>query len=166
MAVGWTSKLGSDATMLATAAFAVLLINLLIRWRQADSGWIDKAALYLCAALLVYLDESTLLPQAESYRFTWIPIIFVALAVAVRLFVHPDRRFVLTPLDVLVVIGAVVVPNLPGSIANPQVLGSAIAKLVVLFYGVETLNVMAGPRWRALSLCAVVIFVMTAIFAR
>jgi UDP-GlcNAc:undecaprenyl-phosphate/decaprenyl-phosphate GlcNAc-1-phosphate transferase len=165
MAIGWTSRLGPDAMVLAAGALAVLLINLAIRWRQAESGWIDKAALYLCAALLVYLDESTLLPHVDSYRFTWVPVVLVALAVAVRLFVHPDRRFVLTPLDVLVVVGAVVVPNLPGSIANPQVLGSAIAKLVVMFYGVETLNVMAGARWRMLSICAVMIFAATALYA-
>jgi len=42
---------------------------------------------------------------------------------------------------------AIVLPNLPGSIASPHTLGVSIAKLVVMFYALETLT--AGVTQRA-----------------
>jgi hypothetical protein len=86
----------------------------------------------------------------------------MALAVAVRMRLSLDRRFVVTPLDVLVVIAALAIPNLPDSIASSRALGAGVTKLVVLFYGIETLSVVAQKRWKWLSLATFFVLVVCA----
>jgi hypothetical protein len=50
-----------------------------------------------------------------------------------------DRRFEITPLDLIVVFVALVLPSLGSSIGLPQGGAVGVAKLVVLFYAVEVL---------------------------
>jgi hypothetical protein len=57
----------------------------------------------------------------------------------VRFWVSPTRRFELTTLDLIVLFIALVLPNLPGSIALPADLPGGIAKAVILLYVVEML---------------------------
>jgi hypothetical protein len=56
-----------------------------------------------------------------------------------RLRLLNDRRFEITPLDVIVLFMALVVPNLPGSLGLPHGGALAIAKLVVVFYAIAML---------------------------
>jgi len=67
------------------------------------------------------------------------PAALAAVSTAVRLRLHNDRRFQLTPLDLIVLFMALVVPNLPGTLHLPQGGALAIAKLVVVYYGIEML---------------------------
>ena len=50
-----------------------------------------------------------------------------------------DRRFALTPLDLIVLFVALVVPSLPDTLGLPDGGALGIAKLVVLFYAMEVL---------------------------
>jgi uncharacterized membrane protein len=70
---------------------------------------------------------------------SWVAVAVAAVATAIRLRLMNDRRFELTPLDILVVFMALVVPNLPGSLGLPHGGALAIAKLVVVFYAIEML---------------------------
>jgi UDP-GlcNAc:undecaprenyl-phosphate GlcNAc-1-phosphate transferase len=140
-----------DTVMFAGAVAVVLAVSLAVRWRATEIGWIEKSAVYLCAVFVVFLDEFV---AERHHAWTWTPIIITALAVGVRMRLSLDRRFVVTPLDVLVIIVAALVPNLPNSIASPSALGAGVTKLVVLFYGIETLSVVAQKSWRRLSLAA------------
>ena len=56
-----------------------------------------------------------------------------------RFWLSPTRRFEVTALDILVVFIALVMPNLPGSVALPPNLPAGIAKAVILLYVVEML---------------------------
>jgi hypothetical protein len=141
---------------------AVLAVNNVVRWSASEFGWIDKSALYLCAVLLVYLNEMGVHDDIAEKIGSWAPIIVMALAVAVRMRLSLDRRFVVTPLDVLVVIAALAIPNLPDSIASSRALGAGVTKLVVLFYGIETLSVVAQKRWKWLSLATFFVLVVCA----
>ena len=69
-----------------------------------------------------------------------------AAATALRLRLYDDRRFELTPLDLIVLFMALVVPSLPGSLQLPHGGALGIAKLVVLFYGIEMLVSRAEER--------------------
>jgi UDP-GlcNAc:undecaprenyl-phosphate GlcNAc-1-phosphate transferase len=141
-----------DTVFLVVGAACLLAINNVVRWNETEFGWVDRSALYLCAVLLVYLNEIGVQEFPELKVYSWIPIVAVALAVAVRMRLSLDRRFIVTPLDVLVVVAAIAIPNLPDSIANSHVLAAGVTKLVVLFYGIETLSVVAQKRWKWLSL--------------
>jgi hypothetical protein len=100
---------------------------------------VDKAVLYVTATVLVYLDAMVPSPDRAIAALSWIAVSVAAVATAVRLRLHNDRRFQLTPLDLIVLFMALVVPNLPGTLHLPQGGALAIAKLVIVFYATEML---------------------------
>jgi hypothetical protein len=63
----------------------------------------------------------------------------LTLAVVLRLRLSRERRFEVTPPDLLVIFVALALPNLPGLRGAPSNLGLSVAKLVVLFYALEML---------------------------
>ena len=65
-----------------------------------------------------------------------------------RMRLSRERRFEVTPLDLLVIFVALALPNLPGLRGAPSNLGLSVAKLVVLFYAVEMLPVTRSGRAR------------------
>jgi len=69
----------------------------------------------------------------------WAAIAVAAVATAVRLRLYNDRRFLLTPLDLIVLFMALVVPSLLDTLHLPHGGALAIAKLVILFYALEML---------------------------
>ena len=97
-------------------------------------------AVYVAIVAAVYLDhintgESPLFVAAKSVLF---PV--MAAAVVIRMRTTRQRRFEVTTLDVLVVIIALVLPNLPGLQGTPSNLGLSVVKLIVLLYAVEMLT--------------------------
>jgi hypothetical protein len=141
----------ADVGMLAVAVGAVLLVGLLVRWKKAEASWTDKIGLYASAALAVYLNRQmlpqTLLPPlAECILF---PVLAVAAAVCI--YTAKDRPFRITPLDVLVLLLVITVPNLPGSVVNVRSMGLAVAELVLLLYAFEALGHASPRHWRWLS---------------
>jgi hypothetical protein len=69
----------------------------------------------------------------------WVAVSAAAVGTAVRLRLHNDRRFQLTPLDLIVLFMALVVPSLPGTLQLPHGGALGIAKLVVVLYSIEML---------------------------
>jgi hypothetical protein len=100
---------------------------------------VEKAALYVTATLLVYLDALVLPSNRFVSVLSWVAVSIAAVATAMRLRLLNDRRFEITPLDVIVLFMALVVPNLPGSLGLPHGGALAIAKLVVVFYAIAML---------------------------
>ncbi|MBC7982529.1 MAG: undecaprenyl/decaprenyl-phosphate alpha-N-acetylglucosaminyl 1-phosphate transferase [Candidatus Obscuribacterales bacterium] len=149
--IAWSSSVSSDIRWLAVALTVLMLLSLAVRWKKPQVGWAEKAALYLTAVLIVYLDEWTdaRMHPLRDLQWIWLPLLAVSVAVRIRL--STDRRFTVTPLDLLVILMATVLPNLPNSIASVHTLGIATAKLVVMFYALETLAAGAAHRWRWLS---------------
>jgi UDP-GlcNAc:undecaprenyl-phosphate GlcNAc-1-phosphate transferase len=151
-------RLSHDVQMLALGLAAMLAAGLMLRWRQAEAGWIDKAALYSCAALAIFVTKHGL-PWALSLSGNATHpslveyILYVALAMALVISIRgsPNGPFKITPLDLLVLLVVVTVPNLPDSVASARSLGVTIAELALLFYSVEALSLATGSSWRWLS---------------
>lgn len=143
-----TATLRSDFRVLVLALLA-LLAGCSAVLRGAPLSVIEKATLYVTATVLVYI-ESVLLPEARiSSDLGWAAVAIAAVGTAVRLRLYNDRRFQLTPLDLIVLFMALVVPSLPGSLHLPHGGALAIAKLVILFYAIEMLasRVEGRPLW-------------------
>ena len=83
-------------------------------------------------------------------------VIVVAIASAIRLRLFNDRRFELTPLDLIVLFMALVVPSMLGSFRLPHGGALAIAKLVILLYGIEMLVTRSEGRAVWLRIAAIV----------
>jgi len=100
---------------------------------------VEKAALYVTAAVLVYLDAAILHEQSPLAVFNWIAIVTAAAGTLLRLSLSRDRRFQLTPLDLIVLFVALIVPSLPDTVGLPHGGALGIVKLVILFYAIEVL---------------------------
>ena len=81
----------------------------------------------------------------------------MAICVVLGIRLSAQRRFEATPLDLLLIFGAIALPNLPGLAAAPSNYGLSAAKLVVLCYAVEMIAVI-GSRLRTAFLGAAGVF--------
>ena len=140
-----TVPLSSDVKLLVLSLL-VLSVTLLAILRFKPLNFVEKAALYVTIAVLVYLD-SVVLPEHRIFSaLKWAAIAVVAGGTVLRLRLSEDRRFVVTPLDLIVLFVALVVPNLSGSFALPDGGAGGIAKVVILFYALEGLLSRADVR--------------------
>jgi UDP-GlcNAc:undecaprenyl-phosphate GlcNAc-1-phosphate transferase len=133
-----TAEQSTDVRILVIALFALTLCLTLIL-RAGPLNVIEKGALYVTATVLVYLDALIVPADRRVSILTWIAVSIAAAATAVRLRLRNDRRFQLTPLDLIVLFMALVVPSLPENFSLPHGGPSTIAKLLILFYAVEVL---------------------------
>jgi hypothetical protein len=156
-----------DVQLLAIVLAVVLCAGLLWRRNREDAGWTDRLALYSCAALALFVSKHGLTGQftpvdpmgVHPQLFELIVFPVLALAMVVSLRSARDQPFRLTPLDFLVLLIVVTVPNMPDSIASTRSLGLTIAELVLLCYSVEALTLTAGPRWRWVNGAAAVFLI-------
>jgi UDP-GlcNAc:undecaprenyl-phosphate GlcNAc-1-phosphate transferase len=151
-----TAVLSNDIRVLIVALFA-LTISLFLIMRSGPLSVVEKAVLYVTATVLVYLDAVVLPADHLMSTLTWIAVSIAAVATAVRLRLHNDRRFEVTPLDLIVLFMALVVPSLPGTFNLPHGGALTIAKLLVLFYAIEVLVSRSEGRaiWVRIAIVAV-----------
>jgi UDP-GlcNAc:undecaprenyl-phosphate GlcNAc-1-phosphate transferase len=132
--------------------------------RSAPLSLVEKAALYVTVTVLVYLDAMVLPPDRLISVLTWTAVVVAALAAAVRLRLQSDRRFQTTPLDLIVLFMALVVPSLPGSLHLTHGGALTIAKLLVLLYSIELL--ISRSDGRAVWLRVAVVSVLAGLAVR
>jgi UDP-GlcNAc:undecaprenyl-phosphate/decaprenyl-phosphate GlcNAc-1-phosphate transferase len=132
-----TAALSGDLRILVLSLF-VLAIALLVLLRVGSLGLIDKAALYVTTTMLVYLDGVVMPADRLMSVLTWIAVSVAAVATAVRLRLQNDWRFQVTPLDLIVLFMALIVPSL-GPFNLPHGGALVIAKLLILFYAIEVM---------------------------
>ena len=133
-----TAQFSSDLRLLISALLAVA-VGFLVILRSRPLSLAEKAVVYVTASVLVYLDAVVATPDRLMSALNWMAVSMAAMATGVRLRLHNDRRFQLTPLDLIVLFMALVVPSLPGTLHLPHGGALAIAKLVIVFYAVEML---------------------------
>jgi UDP-GlcNAc:undecaprenyl-phosphate GlcNAc-1-phosphate transferase len=131
-------RVGADLGLMCFGMLIVLL--LLSSWKaQRSLQWFERTATYISVVLLVYLDQTMPNKPALLTTLSWTCVGITGAAALVRFWLSPTRRFELTTLDLIVLFIALVLPNLPGSIALPADLPGGIAKAVILLYVVEML---------------------------
>lgn len=140
-----------DIRVLAMVSAVVVLVSIVVRRAGNQAGWLERAALYVSALIAVSLDRPGLLSGSIKWGFELVIFVSLALAIVVRLRLSTDRRYRVTPLDLLVLLVAVALPNLPGSVISAYAAGWMVAKVLLLLYGIENLSVSAGLQWRLLT---------------
>ena len=131
-------RVGADLGLMCFGMLIVLL--LLSSWKaQRSLQWFERTATYISVVLLVYLDQTMPNKPPLLTTLSWTCVGITGAAALVRFWLSPTRRFELTTLDLIVLFIALVLPNLPGSIALPADLPGGIAKAVILLYVVEML---------------------------
>ena len=149
-----TVQVSGDVELLLIGLFVLTLVLLAIL-RIKPLSMAEKAALYITTAILVYLDSVVLPAHHRLTGVLWAAVGIAAVGTMLRLRLSADRRFVMTPLDIIVLFAALVVPSLPG-FSMPDGGAGGIAKLVVLFYAVEVLvtRVELGVMWLRIAVAA------------
>ena len=146
-------------------ALVVLLILLAMykAQRAQPFNWAERAGAYVVITFIVYLAQTTpgALSTLQNYNVAYFGVLATAIMLGFRF--SKDKSFKITPLDFLVIFVALTVPNLPDLYFDRVGLGEGIAKIIVLFYGVELvlINVARlhdGLRW-ALYACLAVLSV-------
>ena len=155
-----TATLSGDFRILIVALLAVVMAFSAVL-RGAPLSLVEKAVLYVTATLLVYLEAVVLPSDRVLSVIGWIAVAVAAAATAVRLRLYNDRRFLLTPLDLIVLFMALVVPSLLDSLNLPHGGALAIAKLVILFYALEMLVTSSGRRAAWVRIAAVTVLAIT-----
>ncbi len=132
---------GRVAVDLGVMCLGMLIVLLLLSTSRAQRSlqWFERTATYISVVLLVYLDQTMPNKPALLTTLSWTCVGITGAAALVRFWLSPTRRFELTTLDLIVLFIALVLPNLPGSIALPADLPGGIAKAVILLYVVEML---------------------------
>ena len=141
----------------------VLAIASLQRSEESRFDALTQGALYVCMVMAVYLDHVDVLqpPLLTIAKAVLFPVLIAAVVLRLRL--TRERRFEITPLDLLVIFVALALPNLPGLRGAPSNLGLSVAKLVVLFYAVEMLSNHSRRTRRFLWLGALVFLGLLAV---
>jgi UDP-GlcNAc:undecaprenyl-phosphate GlcNAc-1-phosphate transferase len=132
------SRPSNDVRLLVAGLLAAIVAFMAVM-RVAPLGLPEKCMLFVTAAVLVYLEASEIHPDPMLSWASWICVGVAAIATAIRLRLLNDGRFQVTPLDLIILFMALVVPNLPGSLGLPSGGSGAIAKLVIILYSIEIL---------------------------
>ena len=131
------------------SAAAMLLLVGCLHWRNSDlvQRWLVRGTLYVAVVTAVFLDHNASQKVAllQAVKFVFLPLLAVSVAIAVRF--SRERKFGATPVDLLLVFGALALPNLPGLHTSSSDLGLSIAKLFALCYAVELIATL-GSRLR------------------
>jgi hypothetical protein len=140
---------------------------LAVLWRRPDSAenWLARGALYVAVMVAVYLDQrmTTIVPLLQAAKWVFLPLLVLSVLIALR--VSGRRRFEATPLDLLLIFGALALPNLPGLANTLHSLGLSIAKLVALCYAVELISTVGSRLRTALFGISAVFFMLIALRA-
>lgn len=149
-----TANLSGDVQGLLMALLGVTVI-LLVILRAKPLSLIEKGAVYITMAVLVYTDNVLLPGNRPFSRLLWGAIAVAAGGTILRLRLSKDRRFILTPLDLIILFVALVVPSLPG-FSMPDGGAAGVAKLVILFYAIEVLvtRVDLGVMWLRIAVAS------------
>lgn len=158
-----TTALSHDIWILVLALLATTGCLLLVL-RGSPLNVVEKAALYVTATVLVYLDAT--FPSGDRFIsiLTWFALSLATAGTAVRLRLQNDRRFQVTPLDLIVLFMALVVPSLPGVLKLPEGNALGIVKLIILFYSIEVL--VSRAQGRAVWLRVAVVYVLGGLVLR
>jgi len=158
-----TTALSHDVWILVLALLATSGCLLLIL-RSRPLNVVEKAALYVTATVLVYLDVTLPAEGRVISTSAWIALSVSTVGTVVRLRLQNDRRFQVTSLDLIVLFMALVVPSLPGvfRLAESNALG--IVKLIILFYSIEVL--VSRAEGRAVWLRVGVVYVLGSLVLR
>ncbi len=154
-----------DIGWLSAFCLLPLLLSALVRRSAFADTWLVRGALYVAVMVAVYLDQGTSMhaPLWRMVKFAFLPLLAISVVLGIRL--SAQRRFEATPLDLLLIFGALALPNLPGLAAASSDFGLSAAKLVVLCYAVEMIAVVGSRLRTALLGAAGVFYVMIAVRA-
>ena len=125
-----------DIAVLLAGLFAAVLIGCAIQ-RPPICAVVTRGSAYVLAVAMSYLFAQPDVFEPLVHRFEMLMVIGIAVATVASLRFADTSSFKFNTLDVLVLIMAVIVPNLPGTVLGGTYLPALAARIVVFFYALE-----------------------------
>lgn len=136
----------SDIRILSMILVGILLLSIMVR-RTVDSvGWVERGVLYISVLIAVSLDRAGVIPHDLKYVVELFIFLILGIAIIARLYLFNDKIHEITTMDVLVMLIALALPNLPGSVLSVYAAGWVVAKVVFLMYGIESLVITSSKQ--------------------
>jgi len=144
------AEVKTDTAILAVFLLIVLSLRVVINSTNT-TGIVEKAVVYIVSVMAIYL-----LPVGSSgfdyYNIiNWVFILLV-IAFILRVRFSHENTFQITPLDYLVVILVIFVPNLPEVHLEDSGFGEMAVKLIILFYASEAVIGLKQHNWNLMRL--------------
>lgn len=124
------------------ALFFAMVISAVWVWARPLTGKVVRGVIYLMVPFAIYLSETRPVLQLESSIHTAFNLLFIIFAVLILLISKFSRRhggFKSSPMDFLILILAVALPNLPMQRIQEYHLGLVAAKIILLYFSFEVL---------------------------
>lgn len=140
----FTEQVEVDMAVLATILIVLLLLGFAMKLKYADL--LEKAVIYIVSVMAVYL-----MPMGDGFveliNISNSLYLVVAIAFALRVRFSYEKTFLITPLDYLVIIIVIIVPNLPEAHLGDSGIGEMAVKLVIMFYAAEAILGLKARGW-------------------
>jgi UDP-GlcNAc:undecaprenyl-phosphate GlcNAc-1-phosphate transferase len=147
------------------ALFFAMVISVTWFWGRRFVSKILRAVLYLMIPFAVYLSETRPLLQLDGLMQTGFAMLFVIFAVMILFISKFSRRlggFKSSPMDFLIIILAVAIPNLTDQHFQEYQLGLIAAKVLMLYFSFEVLLAEQRGKLHRIVLSTVISLVVLA----
>ena len=135
MSVIFARDIENDIVILSAILLVFITISLSLKFRY--SVVTEKAVIYIVSAMAIYLMPSSSL-EGDIYYIINILFALLVIFFSLRVRFSSERSFEVTPLDYLVIILVISVPNLPEVQLEDSRIGEMAIKLVILLYATES----------------------------
>ncbi len=158
---------GSAPTYVTFAAFFfALVIAVTWFWARRYTSLLLRVILYLMIPFAVYLSETRPVLQLEGMMHTGFTLLFVIFTLMILLISKFSRRqsgFKSSPMDFLIIILAVAIPNLPDQRLQEYQIGLVAAKVIMLYFSFEVLMAEQRGNLHRIALSTVIALVVLAV---
>jgi UDP-GlcNAc:undecaprenyl-phosphate GlcNAc-1-phosphate transferase len=148
------------------ALFFSLVISVTWFWGRQFVTGVLRATLYLMIPFAVYLSETRPVLPLDRSLHTGFAMLFVLFAVMILLISKFSRRqsgFKSSPMDFLIIILAVAIPNLPDQHFQEYQIGLVAAKVIMLYFSFEVLMAEQRGKLHRITLLTLISLVVLAV---
>ena len=148
------------------ALFFAMVIGVTWFWSRRLVSAVLRGVLYLMIPFAVYLSETNPVLQISGMLYTGFTTLFVVFVVMILLISKFSRRqsgFKSSPMDFLIIILAVAIPNLPDQRLQEYQVGLVAAKVIMLYFSFEVLMAEQRGKLHRIAMATVISLVVLAI---
>lgn len=148
------------------AMFLALVITATWFWAREFTGRVLRISLYLLIPFAVYLSETKPVLHLDGMMHAVFTMLFVIFAVMILLISKFSRRlsgFKSSPMDFLIIILAVAMPNLLDQRFQEYQIGLVAAKVIMLYFSFEVLMAEQRGKLPRIALTTVISLVVLAV---
>jgi UDP-GlcNAc:undecaprenyl-phosphate GlcNAc-1-phosphate transferase len=148
------------------ALFCSLVISVTWFWGRQFISKVLRAAIYLMIPFTVYLSETRPVLQLDGMMHSGFTMLFVLFAVMILFISKLSRRqsgFKSSPMDFLIIILAVAIPNLPDQRVQEYQIGLVAAKVIMFYFSFEVLLAEQRGKLHRIALSTVIALVVLAV---